>query len=137
MTVVVAAAIIDGQPPVLLAAQRSYPPQLAGRWELPGGKVHADETAADALIRECREELGIVVAVGPELPIQATTIDGAATLRVHWAWVRSGRAVPLEHQQLRWLQRHQLDDVEWLAPDLPVIDVIRAQWPGPAALANQ
>lgn len=61
MQVVVAGALVaDGS---LLVAQRQRPPELAGLWELPGGKV-APETETDALTRELAEELGIAVVVG-------------------------------------------------------------------------
>lgn len=56
--VVVGAALFDdgGR---LLAARRSAPPELAGRWELPGGKVEPGERPDAALVRELREELGV------------------------------------------------------------------------------
>ena len=66
--IVVAGAVICGS--TLLVAQRVRPPQLAGRWELPGGKVAAGETEPDALARELAEELGLEVgdfAVGDRL----------------------------------------------------------------------
>src|SRR5262245_31707795 len=60
--VVVAGALIVGD--TLLVAQRARPAELAGRWELPGGKVGPGETDAAALARELAEELGIEVSVG-------------------------------------------------------------------------
>ena len=60
--IVVAGAVLDRDR--LLLAQRRYPPDLAGLWELPGGKVEAGESPADALRRELREELGVTIAVG-------------------------------------------------------------------------
>ncbi len=59
--VVVAGALIVGSE--LLVAQRRRPPELAGLWELPGGKVAPGETEAQALARELREELGVDVSV--------------------------------------------------------------------------
>ena len=52
---------------MVLAAQRSYPASLAGRWEFPGGKVEDGEEPEDALRREIREELGIGIAIGRRL----------------------------------------------------------------------
>ena len=60
--IVVAGALISGS--LLLVAQRARPPELAGLWELPGGKVAAGESDAIALARELREELGVEVTVG-------------------------------------------------------------------------
>ena len=65
--VVAGALICDSH---VLVAQRVRPPELAGRWELPGGKVAPGETERDALARELAEELGLTVgdvAVGDRL----------------------------------------------------------------------
>src|SRR4029077_8578842 len=57
--IIVGAAILpEGR---LLACQRSEPPEVAGRWEFPGGKVEPGEDELEALIRECEEELGVVI----------------------------------------------------------------------------
>ncbi|MET9965659.1 NUDIX domain-containing protein, partial [Streptomyces sp. NPDC006356] len=55
--IVVGAALLAGGR--LLAARRSAPEELAGRWELPGGKVEPGEAPEAALVRELREELGV------------------------------------------------------------------------------
>ena len=120
MTVcVVGAAILDGDR--LLAARRLEPPELAGGWELPGGKVDPGETDEQALLRECHEELGVVIRlldrVGGDWPMGTT-----ALLRVWTAEVVEGIPMPLEdHSELRWLEPSQWYDVEWLAADLPVV----------------
>ena len=132
MTVcVVGAAILDGDR--LLAARRLEPPELAGGWELPGGKVDPGETDEEALARECREELGVVIRllerVGGDWPMGTTAI-----LRVWTAAVVEGTPQPLEdHSELRWLEPSQWYDVEWLAADLPVVRALEAMVLGNAA----
>jgi 8-oxo-dGTP diphosphatase len=121
--VVVGAAILDGDR--LLAAQRNSPASLAGSWELPGGKVEPGESDEAALVRECREELGVAVQllgrVGGDWPLGTT-----AVLRVWTARVVRGRPVAGEdHSEIRWLPPGQWDDVAWLTADLPVIEELR------------
>jgi 8-oxo-dGTP diphosphatase len=60
--VVVAACVLVRQDGTVLITKRPTSKSLAGLWEFPGGKVEADETPEDALIRELTEELGIAVA---------------------------------------------------------------------------
>ena len=128
-TVVVGAAIIDltGPRPRLLAAQRADPPALAGYWELPGGKVEAGETDEEALVRECAEELGVVIdlrgRVGSDLPIAVT---GGGILRVWVARIVSGELSSMEHSELRWLTADELDDVAWLPADLALLPPLSA-----------
>lgn len=122
-TVVVAAAIVRGEQ--VLAAERAEPRDWAGFWELPGGKVTAGESDEQALARECAEELGVTIEVGPrigpELPVPQ--IDGI--LRVHLAWLSKGEPQPLEHRQLRWLGAGEMSCVRWLPTDTAVVAAVR------------
>ena len=128
-TVVVAAAIVDGNPPRVLGAQRTYPADLAGYWELPGGKVHDGEADLDALVRECREELGVTIAAAGRV-CDDVAVAPDVVLRVWWARLTDGRPSAVEHAQLRWLGRDELDDVNWLPADAPVMTAVAQGWPG-------
>jgi 8-oxo-dGTP diphosphatase len=119
---VVGAAIFDtaGR---LLAAQRAGPARYAGLWEFPGGKVEAGESPAGALVRECREELGIDIVVGDvvgDVPIEV------GMLRVYRASIVNGDPQPHEHQALRWLAPHEYDDVPWITADRPLVERLSA-----------
>jgi 8-oxo-dGTP diphosphatase len=127
--VVVAAAIVDGSPPRVLGAQRSYPADLAGFWELPGGKVDDGEADLDALARECREELGVTVTTAGRV-CDDVAIGPDTVLRVWWARLADGEPRAHEHAELRWLRLEQLDEVAWLPSDVPVMAAVRAGWPG-------
>lgn len=124
---VVGAAIVrDGR---VLAARRSQPPAVAGGWEFPGGKVDPGETPERALRRECREELGVEIALGERIGPDVR-FGTAHLLRVWIATLVAGEPEPLEdHDLLRWLSRAELDAVPWLPADRPIVAAL-ASWDG-------
>jgi 8-oxo-dGTP diphosphatase len=128
--VVVGAAILDGAPPScrVLVTQRAEPPHLAGLWEFPGGKVEPGESDVDALVRECREELDVVVSVGSRLgdDVHVDGPRGPWVLRVWTARIVSGSVRLVEHSDARWLSRDELGDVPWIEVDAPLVDALRA-----------
>ena len=125
--VVVGAAILDREPPGarVLVVQRSAPPPLAGLWEFPGGKVEEGESEVEAVVRECREELGVDLEVRERIGGDARTVDGSMTLRVYLATVASGEVALSEHSAYRWLGGPELGSVPWIPTDLPVVDALR------------
>ncbi|MDH6630262.1 8-oxo-dGTP diphosphatase [Streptomyces sp. LBL] len=119
--IVVAAALFDGDR--LLAARRSAPPALAGRWELPGGKVEQDESPEAALVRELREELGITAEAVARVPGQ-WVLKAPYVLQVWTARLLPGSGDPeplQDHDTLRWLAPDELWDVDWLDQDVPAV----------------
>jgi 8-oxo-dGTP diphosphatase len=120
--IVVGAAIVHDD--AVLCARRSAPSHVAGKWEFPGGKVEAGETDVVALVRECREELGVEVEVGAQVGGDAR-IDDRFTLRVYLARLQPGQPEPLpleDHDLLSWVPRHELLGLDWLAPDVPIVE---------------
>ncbi|WP_432543622.1 (deoxy)nucleoside triphosphate pyrophosphohydrolase [Kineococcus sp. SYSU DK002] len=128
MRLVVGAAIVDDlrAPTRLLAARRSAPPVLAGRWELPGGKVEPGEGPTDALHRELREELGVGARLGAEVehPDGAWPLTPALVMRVWWAVVDATPQPLQDHDELRWLPRGRWLSVDWLPGDVPLVEVM-------------
>lgn len=129
---VVAAAIVDdlAQPRHLLAARRKPPSKYAGLWEFPGGKVEAGEKPLAALARELREELGVDVAIDAEVPNPAGATWPAADgieIRLWLAQITRGEPhARVAHDDIRWLAATEWTTIDWLAPDLPMLETLRA-----------
>nr|WP_240942173.1 (deoxy)nucleoside triphosphate pyrophosphohydrolase [Planosporangium thailandense] len=122
--VVVGAAIVAGHR--VLACARADQPEASGRWEFPGGKVEPGEDDATALARECREELGVRVAVGARVGPEVPLGGGRAVLRVYLASLRDDDEPRLtEHLEMRWLTADELFDVWWMPADVPVAQALQ------------
>ncbi|MFI6500571.1 (deoxy)nucleoside triphosphate pyrophosphohydrolase [Nonomuraea typhae] len=122
MSIVVVAAVIVSAGRVL-AAQRAEPPELAGGWEFPGGKVDPGESEEEALLRECREELGVEIAVGARVGGDWPLSPGYV-MRAWLATLEAGEPVAKEHLALRWLAPEEYFAVDWLGADLPVMRAV-------------
>lgn len=107
----------------LLVCRRPVHKHYGGLWEFPGGKVAADERDEDALARELREELGVILVSAS--PAEFEAADPHSAFVIAFATVTiSGEPSCLEHSELAWaapseLQRFSLAPtdtryVEWL-----------------------
>jgi 8-oxo-dGTP diphosphatase len=131
---IVGGALVDSleNPTKLLAARRTAPPEFAGMWEFPGGKVEPGESAQAGLHRELAEELGVTVMLGSEL--ECPTADGwplnaGAAMRVWLAEVTDGTPEPLEdHDLLRWVELNgsEIRELSWIPADLPIVEALMA-----------
>ncbi|WP_043447578.1 NUDIX domain-containing protein [Arthrobacter sp. L77] len=140
---IVGAAVVDSlaRPTRLLVARRSAPPQFAGMWEFPGGKVEAGEDCDAALLRELEEELGVTARLGSEIigpGPQGWPLNERAAMRVWLAEVTAGEAMPLQdHDDLRWLPLHpggELEALPWIPADRPILAALRLATAHRAAL---
>jgi 8-oxo-dGTP diphosphatase len=126
---VVGAALVDDRRRVLVAQRGSGP--LAGLWEFPGGKVEPGESDLAALVRECTEELGVRIQPRDflgEVPLDGVVAGGApgtSSLRVWWGRIVAGELVAHEHTELRWLGAEDLEDLDWIAADRPLLPAVR------------
>jgi 8-oxo-dGTP diphosphatase len=122
---VVAALIAGDRPGVYLVQQRLPGGSRALLWEFPGGKVEPGETDAQALARECVEELDVVLEVGPEL--WRTTHrypDLSVELVLLGARIREGTPRPLGAHTLAWMAPEQMKAHPFCEADLPLLEAL-------------
>lgn len=127
MTQVVAALIWDGSR--FMICQRPAHKARGLLWEFVGGKVEPGETKPQALIRECREELGITVSphalfmeldhVYPDLTIH---------LSLYHCSIAAGIPQLLEHNDLRWITPSEIPQYDFCPADAEILERIHAEY---------
>lgn len=120
MTEVVAALIWDGDR--FLICQRPAHKARGLLWEFVGGKVEPGETKAQALIRECREELAVTVTPGPVF-MEVTHVypDLTVHLTLFDAAIAAGTPQLLEHHDLRWIPVEEIDNYAFCPADVEIL----------------
>jgi len=126
LTHVVAAAVIDPAGRVLIA-QRPPGKHLAGGWEFPGGKLESGEDRRSGLARELREELGITLIASPRPLIRVRHAYDYGDVLIDMWVVRkyAGELRGLDGQALRWCMQDELESVELLPADGPIVAALR------------
>ena len=120
LLVVAGALFRDGR---LLLTRRPEGDPLAGFWELPGGKVEADETPEEALAREWREELGVEVESFGPLTFASGAPNGRhVTLLVYHVRLLGGEPSPLGVAEIRWTTPEEAARLPLLPADRPVVE---------------
>lgn len=106
----------------VLAAQRSAGGSLAMKWEFPGGKLEADETEEEGLVREIREELCVEIRIGERLPFTDRD-DIWRTIRLvpFVCELTSEEIILTEHEQVLWLAPSDLPELDWAEADRDVL----------------
>lgn len=127
-TIKVVAAVICDSIKVknhIFATARGYG-EFKGQWEFPGGKIEDGETPQTALAREIKEELDTIVEVGELIDtIEYDYPSFHLSMDCFWCEVVEGELKLLEAEDAKWLNRDELDSVQWLPADLKIIDRIK------------
>ena len=124
MTEVVAALIWEGE--TFLICQRPAHKARGLLWEFVGGKVEPGETRDEALVRECREELDIRVAVGePFMEVIHAYPDLTVHLTLFHASIAEGTPRKLEHQDIRWIRAAEIPQYRFCPADEAILERLR------------
>jgi len=120
-TEVVAALIWDADR--FLICQRPAHKARGLLWEFPGGKVEPGETHEQALIRECREELGVTVKVGGVFMSLAHQYpDIQVRLTLYHAAIESGTLCKHEHHDIRWITASEIPKFDFCPADTEILN---------------
>ena len=123
ITEVVAALIWDEDK--FLICQRPANKARALLWEFVGGKVEAGERFEDALIRECREELAVTIAVGDVfMDVLHEYPDLTVHLTLFHAKIREGILQKLEHNDIRWITPSEIPNYDFCPADQDILKKI-------------
>jgi 8-oxo-dGTP diphosphatase len=121
MTRVVVGLVCNSQKEVLIALRGKHQHQ-GGLWEFPGGKLEPGEIETDALARELKEELGILVTDSQfYLTTKFDYGDKFVELMVYKVRAFSGEPVGNEGQELRWIYINDLARQNFPAANEPII----------------
>ncbi|MEB2776477.1 (deoxy)nucleoside triphosphate pyrophosphohydrolase [Algoriphagus sp. D3-2-R+10] len=127
VSVTCALIILDNK---VLCAQRSETMPLPGLWEFPGGKIEEDESPEACLIREIKEELAISIRVISSLRLNKHSYSKGKVIQLmpficRW---ESGEINLLEHQEVKWLSRDELNSLNWAPADIPIVNDLFDNW---------
>lgn len=106
----------------LLIARRTFPPELNGKWEFPGGKIEKNETPKQGLEREIFEELNMRVCARDHLmSIRHQYLRGSINLLFYWAdWIE-GDPTLTDHDMFAWVDIHELNQYDFVPADRVVV----------------
>ena len=126
MTEVVAALIWQGER--FMICQRPAHKARGMLWEFVGGKVETGESKEQALVRECREELAVEVAVGDIfLEVTHTYPDITVHLTLFHASIVQGVPQKLEHNDIRYITVDEIPKYEFCPADEVILQKLRQE----------
>ena len=123
---VVAALIRQGN--TFMICRRPEGKARAGLWEFVGGKAEEGESLEEALVRECREEIGVTVLPGdPYMTVEYDYPDISVRLTLFNAEIIEGVPTPMEHNQIAWITAKEIPLYPFCPADIPIIEKIRKE----------
>ena len=123
--VVAALVVEDGR---FMICQRPAHKARGLLWEFVGGKVEKGETRTEALVRECREEIGVTVVPGPVyMEVDHVYPDITIHLTLFRASIPEGRPRRLEHADIRFISPEDIPRYPFCPADAAILARIRSQ----------
>lgn len=100
-------------------------------WEFVGGKVEPGETKVEALVRECQEELAVILCVGDIfMDVVHEYPDITVHLTLFHAIIAEGTPKKLEHNDIKWITPAEIPDYTFCPADKEILEAIRRRYLG-------
>ena len=127
MTEVVAALIWQGEK--FMICQRPAHKARGLLWEFVGGKVELGETKEEALVRECREELDVLLSVGEVfMEVVHQYPDLTVHLTLFYATIAEGEPKMLEHNDIQWITPNEIPNYAFCPADEEILKKLRMEY---------
>ena len=98
------------------------------KWEFPGGKIESGENREQALKREIHEELDVEIGnLNYFMTVEHTYPDFHLVMRAYTCSILKGEPVLKEHVALQWLPVEELDQLNWAAADIPIVEKLMSE----------
>ena len=121
---VVSAAVITHGPKILCVQRnKSKYDYISYKYEFPGGKLEEGESGEEAIVREIKEELNLDISVSTQyLTVEHEYPDFSLTMHSFLCTTDNPHPELREHVDAKWLERTELEQLDWAAADIPIVE---------------
>lgn len=124
----VTCAVILNESEQILVVRRSAHMSMPLKWEFPGGKLNESESEEECIKREIREELCIDIDVLVRLTETVHKYESITIKLIPFVCeILDGNIKLVEHDQLRWMDKEGLLELDWAAADIPIVHEVMGE----------
>lgn len=123
---VVAAVIVNNGKYLCVQRGESKLDYISKKWEFPGGKIEEGETREATIVREIKEELNMeITPIEDFLTVEHQYLDFHLTMHSFICECKDLNLTLTEHIDYKWLEKLEMDQLDWAAADVPIVNKIK------------